>query len=111
VFLSQNQFRHRPNVIRNSRFYCRCRVGFWPIGTRYSEWRDPNNCHVFVRYDPKVDGLEAFLESSNAVAQCVARDQQAEKMRGVKAWAPCYYPQSELERLRLQWEEFGRSTN
>jgi hypothetical protein len=87
----------------------RSRVGFWPIGTRYSEWCAHNNFYVFVRYDPKINGLEAFLESSMAVAQSVAQAQEGERMRGAKAWAPCYYPRGELERLRLQWEEFDGS--
>lgn len=87
----------------------RSRVGFWPIGTRYSEWCAPNNFYVFVRYDPKMNGLEAFLESSIAVAQCVTQAQETEKLQGIKAFAPCYYPQGELERLRLQWEEWDGS--
>jgi hypothetical protein len=86
----------------------RSRVGFWPIGTRYAEWCGPNNFYVFVRYDPKTSGLEAFLESSVAVARCVAKAQEAEKVRGVKAWAPCYYPKAEIDRLRSQWEDFGK---
>jgi hypothetical protein len=85
----------------------RSRVGFWPIGTRYAEWCGDNNFYVFVRYDPKTASLEAFLESSVAVARQVAKDQAAEKAREVKTWAPCYYPRGEIDRLRLQWEEFG----
>jgi hypothetical protein len=88
----------------------RSRVGFWLIGTRYAEWRAPNNFYVFVRYNPKIEGLEAFLESSVAVAQSVAQSERDGKERGCKSWSPCYYPKDELERLRLQWEEFGRPT-
>ncbi len=87
----------------------RSRVGFWPIGTHYSEWCSPNNYYVFVRYDPKIGALEAFLESSDAVAKSVSQSEQDGKEKGYKAWAPCYYPKAELERLHSQWEEFGRS--
>jgi hypothetical protein len=88
----------------------RSRVDFWPVGTRYPQWRSQNNSYVFVRYNPKIDGLEAFLDSSFAVAESVDQSEQDVKERGLKAWSPCYYPKGELERLRSQWEEFGRST-
>jgi hypothetical protein len=87
----------------------RSRVGFWPIGTRYSEWGGPNNFYVFVRYNPKLGGFEAFLESSEGVAEHVAKAQEAEKKRGVKEWAPCYYPKGEYDRLQSQWENFGKN--
>jgi hypothetical protein len=29
----------------------RTKVGFWPIGKKFSEWIGPNNHCVFLRYD------------------------------------------------------------
>jgi hypothetical protein len=86
----------------------RSRVGFWPIGAGFAGWRGPNNYYVFVRYDLKASGFEAFLESSEDVARAVEKVQNREKMDGLKAWAPCYYPRTEIDRLRKQWEDFGR---
>jgi hypothetical protein len=85
----------------------RSRVGFWPIGAGFASWRGPNNYYVFVRYNPKTEGFEAFLESSEHVASAVEKVQDREKTQGIKEWAPCYYPRAEIDRLRRQWETFG----
>jgi len=82
-------------------------VGFWPIGKKYDEWVGPNNYYVFVRYNPKLNSLEAFLAFSEEVARSVAQEIENEKKRGCKAWGPCFYPRGELDRLETQWNEFG----
>jgi hypothetical protein len=81
-------------------------VNYWPVGSRHAEWCSPNNYYIFVRYDAKNRRLEAFLESSDAVARNVAQMSEDDKARGAKPWAPYFYP-SDLERLRLQWSKFG----
>ncbi len=81
-------------------------VSFWPVGTRYADWCSPNNYYVFVRYSTKIRRLEAFLESSLAVAQNVAEMLEADKAKGTKAWAPYYYPIN-VERVQAQWDKFG----
>ena len=85
----------------------RSRVGFWPIGKRYEEWVGPHNYYVFVRYDPKLHSLEAFMAASGEVAQLVTQLREKEKEKGLKEWAPCFYPKGELGRLKAQWNEFG----
>jgi len=80
---------------------------FWPVGAKYATWCAENNWYVFVRYNPKTGRLEAFLESSVAVAGNVAEMVEADKGKGVKPWAPYFYP-AELEKLRIQWEEFPK---
>jgi hypothetical protein len=86
----------------------RSRVSFWPIGKKFKEWVGRNNSYVFVRYDPTKKGLEAFLATSEDVACLVTQSLETEKQRGLKEWAPCFYPKGALERLRTQWDAFGR---
>ena len=70
----------------------RSRVGFWPVGKKYSQWIGPNNYYIFLRFDPKAKSFEVFLESAEAVADAVAKGIVKEKLRGAKEWAPCFYP-------------------
>ncbi len=86
----------------------RSRVGFWPIGKKYDVWIGPNNYYAFVRYDPKLKSLEAFLASSEEVARLVGQESENGEKRGCKPWAPCFYPKGELDRLKTQWNEFGK---
>jgi len=87
----------------------RSRVGFWPIGTKYSDWVAPNNFYAFIRFNPQANSLEAFLVSSDEVARLVTQSRIREKEKGLKAWAPCFYPgEGGIERLKVQWDEFGK---
>ena len=88
----------------------RSRVGFWPVGKKYSQWIGPNNYYVFLRFDSKAKSFEVFLESSEAVARAVTKGVEQEKLRGAKEWAPCFYPKGDYDRLRNQWERFGQET-
>lgn len=47
------------------------------------------------------------MESSERVAQNCAANIKLEEEKGLKKWAPCFYPES-LEQLASQWEEFGK---
>ena len=85
----------------------RARVGFWPIGKRYNDWIGQNNYYVFLRYDSKAGRFEVFLESSQKVAQEVNLGREQEKEKGLKEWAPCFYPKGQYDRLKGQWESFG----
>lgn len=86
----------------------RSRVGFWPIGKKYVEWVGPNNFYVFLRFNKKLARFEIFLESSAKVAENCADGVRIEKERGLKQWAPCFYPRDGLEQLKAQWEKFGK---
>ena len=85
----------------------RSRVGFWPIGKRYNEWVGTNNYYVFLRYDEKAQAFEVFLESSAKVAEAVDSGREHEKEKGLKEWAPCFYPKGQYETLKTQWQNFG----
>jgi hypothetical protein len=87
----------------------RSRVSFWPVGKNYSDWVSPNNYYVFLRFNNKVERFEIFLESSSEVARNCAAEVKREKEKGLKHWAPCFFPRDGIERLKVQWEEFGRS--
>lgn len=86
----------------------RSRVGFWPVGKRFAEWVSDHNFYIFLRFDNRKGRFEVFMESSGVVAAMVTKYVEAEKNRGGKEWAPCYYPKGQYEELRLQWEAFGR---
>ena len=85
----------------------RARVGFWPIGKKYKNWIGPNSYYVFLRYDSKDHGFEVFLESSQKVAEEVDCVLEKEKGKGLKEWAPCFYPKGQYDRLKSQWKAFG----
>ena len=86
----------------------RSRVSFWPVGKKYVEWIGENNFYVFLRYDPKLDSFEVFLESSREVAKNCDEGVKREKEKGLKQCAPCFFAKGEYERLRAQWENFGK---
>lgn len=88
----------------------RSRVTFWPIGMKYAEWVSPNNYYVFLRFHVKVRQFEIFLESSERVAENCAAGVKREKEKGLKKWAPCFYPRNNLDQLKSQWDAFGRDT-
>jgi len=86
----------------------RSRVGFWPVGKKYNDWVGTNNHYVFVRYDPNKKALEAFLASSKDVACLVAQSCEMDKQKGLKEWAPCFYPKGDLDQMKTQWDAFGK---
>ena len=85
----------------------RSRVSFWPVGKKYDNWVGPNNYYVFVRYDQNKKRFEAFLASSADVARLVTQGREMEKQKGLKEWAPCFYPKGELDLLAARWNAFG----
>jgi hypothetical protein len=85
----------------------RTKVNFWPVGGNWNRWVGPRNFYVFLRYDAKLPGFEAFLESSEILAENVAAGMERDKVRGKRQWAPCFHPKADLARLREQWETFG----
>ena len=86
----------------------RSRVSFWPVGTKYAEWVSVNNYYVFLRFNQKIKKFEIFMESSERVAENCATGVKLEKEKGLKKWAPCFYPRNRLEQLAIQWETFGK---
>jgi len=63
-----------------------------------------------VRYNPNPGALEAFLATSDEVACLVAQSRKLEKEKGLKEWAPYFYPaNAELDRLKKQWDELGKN--
>jgi hypothetical protein len=87
----------------------RSHVSFWPVGIKYNDWVAANNYYVFVRYNQNTSTLEPFLASSDEVARAVAQSRELEKEKGLKEWAPCFYPaKGELDRLKAQWDAFGK---
>jgi hypothetical protein len=87
----------------------RSRVSFWPVGTKYEKWEAANNYYVFLRFHPKVGQFEIFLESSDRVAENCAAGVKREKEKGLKKWAPCFYPRENLDQLKYQWDTFGKN--
>jgi hypothetical protein len=85
----------------------RSKVGFWPVGKNFDDWRSPNNYYVFVRYISTEQRFEAFLESASDVAEHLTIRLASEKERGLKEWAPCWYLEANEERVRAQWAVFG----
>jgi hypothetical protein len=86
------------------------KVSFWPIGSRYKEWRGESNWYAFVRYLKNDRRFEVFLETAERVREQIIENIARDKERGVKEWTPCWgLPKDkvELERLRRQWLEFG----
>jgi hypothetical protein len=69
----------------------RSKVGFWPIGAKYSEWCGQNNYYVFVRFLKASGQFEAFLESSEGVTKHMLVRLAKEKARGLKEGFPCWY--------------------
>jgi len=88
----------------------RSRVSFWPVGTKYAEWVSPKNYYVFLRFYQKIGQFEIFMESSERVAENCATGVKREKEKGLKKWAPCFYPRDRLEQLKSQWDKFGKDT-
>lgn len=86
----------------------RSKVSFWPISKNFEDWIGPNNYYVFLRYIKNESRFEIFLETSSRVAAQVRVRIEAEKERGLKEWAPCWYLEGEDERLKQQWLEFGK---
>ena len=48
------------------------------------------------------------MESSERVAENCAAGVKLEKEKGLKNWAPCFYPRDTLQQLASQWETFGK---
>lgn len=86
----------------------RSRVSFWPVGTKYAEWVSTNNYYIFLRFNQKTGKFEIFMESSEKVAENCAAGVKLEKEKGLKKWAPCFYPRDRLQQLASQWETFGK---
>ena len=88
----------------------RSKVTFWPVSTRYEDWRGPARYYVFVRFDAKAGRFEVFLEHADKVAENARAGRENEKMRGVKPSAPAFQLKDQADRLRDQWERFGPGT-
>ena len=95
---------HANLQVKSSRSLAR----FWVVGKKYKDWVGPNNYYVFVRYDSKARSLEAFLAFSKEVARSVAEGREKEKQKGLKEWAPCFYPKENLAQLKKKWDDFGK---
>ena len=85
----------------------RSKVKFWPIGTQYDSWVNKHNFYVFVRYLKEEARFEAFLESSEKVAQWANEYMKHEKDIGHAPWAPCWHLRDLGDRFREQWHSFG----
>ncbi len=85
----------------------RSNVKFWPVSKHFDSWVHRNNYYVFVRYIPKQNRFEAFLESSIAVATHLRKRIEYEQSKGLKEWAPCWFLDGREEVLAAQWKHFG----
>lgn len=86
------------------------KVGFWPIGKKFREWRGSDNYYAFVRWLPAESRFEAFPETADRVIDDASRAIEAERKKGHKEWSPCWpLPKDavSVERLRKQWQDFG----
>ena len=48
------------------------------------------------------------MESSERVAENCAAGIKREKEKGLKKWAPCFYPRNRFEQLKFQWDALGK---
>jgi len=86
------------------------RVTYWPVGTRFEQWRGKNNFYVFVRFLEKESRFEAFLESADRVIQQVKARSKKAKLREAKGFPSWSLPEGNIESERLcrKWREFGQ---
>jgi hypothetical protein len=80
---------------------------FWPVGKRYESWCGADDYYAFVRFIRKEWRFEVFLETATRVASEVSRRADADRKRGLKEWAPCWYLPEDVDRVARQWREFG----
>ena len=87
----------------------RRRVTFWPIGKKYAERVSSDNYYIFLRFLPKVRQFEIFLESSQKVAKNCAAGIKRDEDEGRESWVPSFFLLDDLNRLKSQWDTFGRN--
>lgn len=68
-----------------------------------------HNFYILLRYDFRTRRFEVFLEHAAKVVEGIEPSQKRERQRQVKEWALCFNPGGEQDRLKRQWEEFGRN--
>lgn len=86
----------------------RSKVGFWPIGKKFTDWVGDHNFYVFVRFNPQLSSLEAFLATAQEVVELGTKSVLRDKEKGLKEWAPCFNPKGQHDRLKAQWKVFGK---
>jgi hypothetical protein len=87
------------------------KVSFWPLSTKFTDFRGRANYYVFVRYLKKEARFEAFLERADAVIRDSKKSVREARELGNKRWAPWWplpWHARKLARVRRQWDEFGR---
>ena len=85
------------------------KVSFWPINNKYESINGKDVYYVFVRYLKKEKHFEAFLEPANKVIVQARKNQEDERKRDLKKWAPAWFlPKDEknLNRVKQQWLDF-----
>src|SRR5206468_13097919 len=99
VVVSSNGSWHANLQVKSSRR----KVKFWPVGSKYRDFRGRSEFFVFVRYLEKETRFEAFLAPADKVVKRVDRAEDYNRRHGYKHWAPCFYlPEmpSAIEALR-----------
>jgi hypothetical protein len=76
------------------------RVRFWPLGSKYVNFKGPNNYYAFVRYVKKERAFEVFFVHADQVIEDAARDTKEGRQRGCKDWAPCWTLPKNQESVR-----------
>jgi hypothetical protein len=85
------------------------KVSFWPISENYEKLSGKDVYYVFVRYLKREKRFEAFLEPTDKVVIQARKNEEEERKRGCKKWAPVWFlPKDEknLNRVKQQWLDF-----
>jgi hypothetical protein len=88
------------------------KVSLWPIGKSITEFAGPDCFYVFLRLDPEDAGYEVFLESAETVASGSEKAREDSLKRGnveFPAWWELPKDEASRQRLREQWQFFGRA--
>jgi len=62
----------------------RSRVGFWPIGKKYSDWVGPNKFYVFLRFNKKKNSSRSALSLQRRSQRTALPDSRGRKKRAIR---------------------------
>jgi hypothetical protein len=83
------------------------RVNFWPVGSKYADFKGANNYYAFVRYAIKERAFEVFFVHADQVVEDVTRTTKEGRERGCKDWAPCWALPKDQESVRQILNNWG----
>ncbi|OFW66101.1 MAG: hypothetical protein A2Y74_02925 [Actinobacteria bacterium RBG_13_63_9] len=105
-------------VDTNGRWYANVQVKtskkkarFWLLGKKFLEFSGRNNYYAFVRFLSDERRFEVFLERADNVLRRAQRVQEERRRKGSKTLPSWHLPKDEtqLTKVRQQWEAFGTS--